>query len=435
MKKIKKQIENYYQRNFKNKRIIPGKDIIPASGKVFNQQELIKATEAVLDGWWTEGRFSDQFEGKLAQFIKVKNCILVNSGSSANFLAVSALKSKKLGRKRLRDGDEVITTAVSFPTTVNPIISNNLVPVFIDVKLGTYNISVNALKKAVSKKTKAIILAHTLGNPFNISEVLKICKKHNLWLIEDNCDGLGSRYRNRLTGSFGDISTLSFYPAHQITTGEGGAVCTDNPLLVKVIKSIRDWGKDCWCKTGKNNACKKRFSWQLGDLPKGFDHKYIYSELGYNFKITDFQAAIGLAQIRKLRKFIKKRRENFNYLYNKFKNLENYFILPQWEKESQPAWFGFPLTVKGKGKINRVELLQFLQEKKIDSRLLFAGNIIKQPYFKDSQFKYRKIGKLKNSDLVMRNSFWLGIYPGLEKKHLDYMVETIKEFVNKYGIS
>jgi len=429
MKQIKKAIKSYYQRKLGTEKIIPGQDMIPASGKVFDEQELTCGVEAVLDGWWTEGRFSRRFEKRLCQLLKVKNCILVNSGSSANLLAVSALKSLRLGKRRLVNADEVITTAVNFPTTVNPLIINNLVPVFVDVNLGDYNADIGQIKKAVSKKTKAIILAHTLGNPFNIDKVIKICKKYNLWLIEDNCDGLGSSYKNKLTGSFGHLSTLSFYPAHQITTGEGGAVLTNNSCLDKVVRSLRDWGRDCWCKTGQNNACKKRFSWKLGDLPYGFDHKYIYSELGFNLKITDMQAAIGLAQLEKVKNFIKKRQENFSYLYGKLRDLEKYFILPKWDKNSQPAWFGFPLTIRKESKIKRRRLLGFLYDKKIDSRMLFGGNLLKQPYFKNGQFKYKKIDNLKNSDLVMKNSFWLGVYSGLEEKHFDYMVKTIKQFL------
>jgi len=428
--KLNKLIEKYYQDNFKNKKIIPGKDIIPASGKVFDERELIYGVQAVLDGWWTEGRFSRKFEKKLCQFLKVKNCILVNSGSSANLLAISALKSFRLGKRRLLNADEVITTAVNFPTTVNPLIINNLVPVFVDVNLGDYNADIGQIKKAISKKTKAIILAHTLGNPFNIDEVIKICKKYNLWLVEDNCDALGSLYKGKLTGSFGDISTLSFYPAHQITTGEGGAVLTSNSLLARIIKSMRDWGRDCWCKTGQNNACKKRFSWQLGDLPFGFDHKYIYSELGFNLKLTDMQASIGLAQLKKLKPFIKKRQANFAYLYKKFQNLKDYFILPKWDNKTEASWFGFPLTILKESKIQRNKLLQFLFRKKIDSRLLFAGNILKQPYFKNYKLEYSKVENLTKSDLIMKNSFWLGVYPVLEKKHLDYIVKTIKKYLN-----
>lgn len=431
MRLIKDNIKKYYKKKLKSKKIIPGKDLIPSSGKVFNDNELIRGVEAVLDGWWTEGRFASKLEKKLAKFIGVKNCLLTNSGSSANFLAVLALKSKKIGKRRLRSGDEVITTAVNFPTTINAILINKLIPVFIDVSLGDYNLDIGLLKKAISKKSKAVILAHTLGNPFNVDQVKRFCKKHGLWLIEDNCDGLGSKYNNKLTGSFGELSTLSFYPAHHITTGEGGAVLTDDPLLSRIVRSIRDWGKDCWCRTGQNNACKKRFNWQLGDLPHGFDHKYIYSELGFNLKITDFQAAIGLAQFNKLKRFIKKRRKNFKYYFKALKNFGNDFIFPKWEKEAKSSWFGFPITIKKTSNIKRKELLKFFQKNKIDSRLLFSGNILKQPYFLNHKFKYKQIGNLKNSDLVMNNTFWLGVYPALSKKHIDYVVKKIGQFINE----
>lgn len=431
MKLIKKNIRQYYKKNFKGKKIIPGKDLIPSSGKVFNDDELIKGVEAVLDGWWTEGRFALKLEKKLAKFIRLKNCFLTNSGSSANFLAVSALKSKKLGKRAINDGDEVITTAVNFPTTVNAILINNLVPVFIDVGLGDYNLKVDQLKKALSKKTRVVILAHTLGNPFNLDKVKSFCKKNNLWLIEDNCDALGSKYKKKLTGSFGDLSTLSFYPAHQMTTGEGGAVLTDDALLARIVMSLRDWGRDCWCKTGQNNACNKRFDWQFGSLPQGYDHKYIYSELGFNLKITDLQAAIGLAQFAKLKSFIKKRRKNFSYFYKNLSQFKNVFILPKWKKNSQPCWFGFPLTIKKEANFKRSDFLKYLSKKKIDSRLLFSGNILKQPYFINNNYQYRVVGSLENSDMVMNNSFWLGVYPALSKNHIDYVIKTIKQFLDE----
>lgn len=427
--KLKKTIKQYYQQHFALQEFIPGKTYIPASGKVFDEKELINGVEAVLDGWWTEGRFNEKFEKAIAKKMGVKFCITSNSGSSANLLALSSLTSVKLKREQIKPGDEVITCAAGFPTTINPIIQNQLVPVFIDVNLKTLNIDVNQLQKAISKKTKAIFLAHTLGNPFNLKEVVRLAKKHNLWLIEDNCDALGSKYNGKYTGTFGDMATLSFYPAHHITMGEGGAILTNNPLLAKIIRSIRDWGRDCWCKTGHDNTCGHRFSIKLGKLPFGYDHKYIYSEIGYNLKITDMQAAIGLAQLKKIDRFIKKRKENFNYLYNKLKPLEKYFILPCSEKNAQPSWFGFPLILKSSVDFKRRNLLKYLEDNKIGTRLVFAGNITKQPYFVDRKIKYRQIGSLKNANKVMNDAFWLGIYPGIGTDILNYIISQIKNYI------
>lgn len=404
---------------------------IPVSGKKFDENEILKMIEAVLDGWWTEGRFAKEFEGKLCNFLGRKYCQIVNSGSSANLLAISALTSFRLKSRRLKKGDEVITVAAGFPTTINPIIQNGLVPVFVDVELGTYNASIEDIKKAISKKTKAIFLAHTLGNVYDIGEVMKLAKKHKLWVIEDNCDALGSKFNGKYTGTFGHISTFSFYPAHHITMGEGGALTTDDPLLDKIIRSMRDWGRDCWCGTGQDNSCKNRFGWKLGKLPAGYDHKYIYSEIGYNLKVTDIQAALGSAQMDKLPQFIKKRKENFQYLYNSLKDLEKYFVLPQWHKKADVSWFGFPITIKKGVKFSRVDLLKYLDEKKIGTRLLFAGNIIKQPYFSNYKIKYRKVGALKNTDIVMNDTFWVGINPLVSREMLDYIIDCFDSFIKK----
>jgi len=427
---LKKYLIQEFKNGFPTKNFIPGESPVPVSGKVFDEQEIVKMTEAVLDGWWTDGKYAKEFEEKLANFLGLKFCSLTNSGSSANLLALTALTSYKIPEeKRLKKGDEVITTAASFPTTINPIIQNGLVPVFIDVELGSYNVKLENIKNAVSDKTKAVLMAHTLGNPYEVEELKEFCDKHNLWLIEDNCDALGSKYNEKLTGTFGHLSTLSFYPAHHITMAEGGAVLTNDALLNKIILSLRDWGRDCWCPTGQDNTCKQRFGWQLGDLPYGYDHKYIYSEIGYNLKITDIQAALGLAQFDKLSRFIQKRKENFNYLYNAFKEFENYFILPVWSEKAEPSWFGFLLTIKNNAKFKREDLLKFLNDKKIGTRLLFAGNITRQPIFKNYKIAYRVSGELKNTDEIMNNCFWIGVYPGLNKEMLDYVIKSFKEFL------
>ncbi|HQL64789.1 MAG TPA: lipopolysaccharide biosynthesis protein RfbH [bacterium] len=406
---------------------IPGKSEIPYAGRVYDEKELINLVDASLDFWLTAGRYAKKFEQKLAGFLGVRYCLLTNSGSSANLLAVSALTSPLLKDRRLKPGDEVITTACGFPTTVNPIIQNNLVPVFIDVNLGTYNILTNRIEKAISKKTKAIFIAHTLGNPVCLDDVVSIARKHNLWLIEDNCDSLGSKYKGKYTGTFGDISTCSFYPAHHITTGEGGALLTDNPLLKRIIMSFRDWGRDCWCEPGCDNTCGKRFSWKLGKLPFGYDHKYIYSHIGYNLKITDMQAAIGVAQIKKLPSFIKTRMKNFRYLYHYFEKYRNFFILPESLKDAEPSWFGFPLLVKEDASFTRSEIVNHLEKHKIATRMLFGGNLIKQPAYENIQ--YRVYGSLKNTDFVMNNLFWLGVYPGITDEKLRYIFKITDNFL------
>ena len=426
---MKKEIESLVKKAMKaNKR---SGNAVPVSGKIYDEAELTNLIEASLEGWWTESKWTNEFETKLKKFIGVKSLLACNSGSSANLVAFATLCSPALGRKRIRKGDEVITLAAGFPTTVNPIIQNGCVPVFVDVELETYGVDVNELEKAKSKKTKAVFIAHTLGNPFNITKVKKFCKENNLWLIEDNCDALGSKYKGKYTGNFGDIATLSFYPAHHITTAEGGAVLTNNPKLAKIAQSIRDWGRHCWCPTGKDNTCKNRYKWQLGKLPKGYDHKYIYGEVGYNLKISDLHSAIGVAQVDKLPTFIKKRKENFSYMYEQMKQFEDYFILPQATKDSDPSWFGFLLTIK-KGMIDREDLLRYLEENKIGSRLLFGGNLTKQPYLADNKdIKLRKVGRLENTDFIMTNTFWIGIYQGIDKKMIDRTIRVFKSYINQ----
>jgi CDP-6-deoxy-D-xylo-4-hexulose-3-dehydrase len=429
---IKKEIFNLVDQfafdKFSQKDFIPGVTPVPVSGKVLDAEELKYMVEASLDGWLTTGRFNKEFEEKIALFVGAKLAMTVNSGSSANLVAFMTLTSPKLKERAILQGDEVISVAAGFPTTINPIIQFGAIPVFIDIDIPTYNIQVDEIESAISKKTKAIMIAHTLGNPFDVKKIREICDKHNLWLIQDSCDALGAKFDGKPLGFYGDIGTVSFYPAHHITMGEGGLVYTNSIKLKKIAESFRDWGRDCYCETGKDNTCNKRFNWQLGNLPKGYDHKYTYTHMGYNFKITDMQAACGLAQLNKLEKFIKKRLENFNYLYSLFSQLNEYFILPEKTKNSEPSWFGFLLTIKD-NKINRNELLKFLDEKKIGKRLLFSGNVTKQPYMLDKKYIIHK--NLKNTDKVMNDSFWIGVYPGLDKVHLDYMYNSVIEFLKK----
>jgi CDP-4-dehydro-6-deoxyglucose reductase, E1 len=429
-KDILEQVSKYSKISHKKKKFFPGKTMIPVSGKVFDETELQFLISSSLDFWLTSDRFNKEFEKKLSNFLNSKFVLTTNSGSSANLLAVSALKSKELGKRCLNDGDEVITISAGFPTTVNPIIQNNLIPVFVDVKLGSYVIDESKIEQAISDKTKAVVLAHTLGNTFNLSYVKELCTKYNLWLIEDCCDALGSQYDDKHVGTFGDVGTLSFFPAHHITMGEGGAVFTDNPLLKKIIESIRDWGRDCFCSPGKNNTCGKRFEWKLGSLPEGYDHKYIYSHLGYNLKITDMQASIGLAQLSKLSKFIKTRQENFAYLKKELNQFQKYFILPESTDKSNPSWFGFPITVKESAPFSKNDLVNFLASKLIDTRPLFAGNIVKQPYFEN--ISYRVVDSLQNTDLIMTNTFWIGVFPGLTQEMLQYVVKEFKNFINTF---
>lgn len=424
---FKRVSQLYAQRNSDS--FIPGESQINYAGRFYDEKELISLVDASLDFWLTTGRYADQFEKDLAAFLGVKYCLLTNSGSSANLLAISALTSPKLGERRLKPGDEVITTACGFPTTLNPILQNNLVPVFIDVDLGTYNIQADRIEGAISDKTKAIMISHTLGNPVDLKIIMKIVKKYDLWFIEDNCDALGSRYQGKLTGTFGHISTCSFYPAHHITMGEGGAVLTSDPLLKKIVASFRDWGRDCWCDPGCDDSCGKRFEWQLGDLPHGYDHKYIYSHIGYNLKVTDMQAAVGVEQLKKLPGFIEKRKENFSILYHALKKYESSLILPFQTEHSDPSWFGFPLLVRDDTPFSRGDLVKHLEYHKIATRMLFGGNLLKQPAY--SEINYRLIGPLDNTDLVMNNLFWIGVYPGLSKEMLHYILAVFDKFIEE----
>jgi len=423
---IKKTIE-YYEAKFQTPVFVPGKSKVNYAGRVFDQKELVNAVEASLDFWLTEGRFSEEFAEKIAEFLGIENVLLTNSGSSANLLALSALTSEKLGEKRLKPGDEVISVAAGFPATITPIIQYGLIPVFIDVVIPTYNINIGMMRRAITPKTRCIFIAHTLGNPYNIDEVMKVARENDLWVIEDNCDALGSEYKGKRTGTFGHISTISFYPAHHITTGEGGAVCTNNPQLAQLIRVFRDWGRDCYCAGGENNTCGKRFSQQFGNLPDGFDHKYVYSELGYNLKMTDLQAAIGVAQIGKLSLFCEQRKDNFKEWIRVFSKYQDYFILPQATDGSDPAWFAFILTLKKEAPFSRDEITKNLNDNLIETRNLFAGNITKQPGFMNHQFRISD--NLNNTDYIMNNTFFLGTYPGLKKEMFGYVEKVIDRFI------
>jgi len=404
----------------------PGETAVPVSGKVLDPSDFEALVDASLDGWLTAGRFHKEFEEKLAAYVGAKSAMFVNSGSSANLVALSGLTSPKLGKRALKPGDEVITVAAGFPTTVNPIIQNGMRPVLVDIELETYDAISDRLREAVSDKTKAIMMAHTLGNPFDLDTVRELCKEHGLWLIEDSCDALGSTYDGQRTGSFGDTATLSFYPAHHITTGEGGAVFVKSPLVRKQVESFRDWGRDCYCETGHDNTCNKRFEWQLGDLPRGYDHKYVYSHIGYNLKATDMQAALGVSQLNKLDRFVQARKDNFAYLESKLSGVDG-LILPVATKKSDPSWFGYPITLDPNHPVDREELLRFLETRKIGTRLLFAGNLTKQPAYRNVDF--RIVGNLHNTDIVMSRTFWVGTYPGLTNVMLDYIAESIREFM------
>ncbi|RYD83308.1 MAG: lipopolysaccharide biosynthesis protein RfbH [Sphingobacteriales bacterium] len=412
------------------RKIIPGENYIPPTGKVVDAHDLLLGVDAVLDGWLTTGRYAQQFERKFAKYFGSKTSLLVNSGSSANLVAFSALTSPKLGDKAIKPGDEIITVAAGFPTTVNPMISFGCIPVFMDVDIPTYDFKPEQLEAAISPKTKAIMMAHTLGNPFNLDAVMEIAKKHDLWVIEDNCDALGSTYNGKKTGSFGHLGTVSFYPAHHITMGEGGSVLINDLKLKLLAESFRDWGRDCYCAPGKEDTCGKRFGWQLGDLPFGYDHKYTYSHVGYNLKVTDTQAAIGLGQLEKADQFVEKRKINHKILYNKLKQagLEEHLILPEATPNSDPSWFGFLMTLRNE-KVDRTELTQYLESEKVGTRLLFAGNLTKQPAYVN--MNYRVVENLDNTDIVMNRAFWIGIWPGLEEEHFDYMTEKLKAFFEK----
>ena len=426
-------IESFVKKIFKEKNIkktfIPGETLIPPSGKLIGYEETKNMVLASFDGWLTTGRFNSEFQEKLSKFLNVKHLVTVNSGSSANLLAFSSLTSHLHKDKAIKPGDEVISVAAGFPTTVNPIFQNGAVPVFVDIKLPTYNINEELIEEAITNKTKAIMLAHTLGNPFNVQKVLEICKKYNLWLIEDNCDALGSKFNGQYTGTFGDAATLSFYPAHHITMGEGGAIFTNNNRIKRVVESFRDWGRDCYCEPGVENTCKKRFEWQLGKLPFGYDHKYIYSHIGFNMKITDMQAACGLGQLENLDNFIQKRKTNVLFLKKELSDLQSEIMLPEAEINSEPSWFGFPITLKKESKFKRTDIIKKLTENKIGTRLLFAGNLTNQPAYISKNFRVQ--GKLDTTDLIMNNTFWVGIQPAIGEQELSFTAKIIKDFFKK----
>jgi len=420
-------VKQYCEIEHKKPKFIAGQSPVPVSGKVYDYSDMQNLVESGLDFWLTTGRFNREFEKTLARFLGAQHVLTCNSGSSANLLALTALTSHLLKDKALKAGDEVITCATGFPTTINPILINNLVPVFLDVDIPSYNMDIAKLEEAITPKTKAIMVAHTLGNPFDLEKISEIAKKYNLFLIEDTCDALGAEYNGQKVGTFGDIGTLSFYPAHHITMGEGGAVFTNRSVLKRALESIRDWGRDCYCEPGKDNTCNKRFCQQLGDLPFGYDHKYTYSHVGYNLKITDMQASVGLSQLKHLEKFIQKRQENFDILFNGLKEFEEFFILPKVSPKAKPSWFGFPITIRPNAPFSRNKLVEFLDENKIGTRLLFGGNLLKQPYMKNQNYKI--IGDLTNSNIVVNNTFWIGVYPGLGAEELSYVLEIFHKFI------
>lgn len=429
-KNILELTKEYYNLKFAGQTFAPGESRVNYAGRVFDERELSNLVESSLDFWLTEGRFSEQFAEKISEFLEVDNVILTNSGSSADLLAFAALTSEKLGERRLKPGDEVIAVAAGFPATVTPIIQYGLIPVFVDVEIPTYNIKIEDLRNAVTDKTKCIFLAHTLGNPFDIDEIMEIANEFNLWVIEDNCDSFGSKYKGKYTGTFGHLSTISFYPAHHITTGEGGAVVTNDELLARLVRSFRDWGRDCYCAGGENNTCGKRFSQKFGNLPYGYDHKYVYSEIGYNLKMTDMQAAIGAAQMDKLQGFCEKRKQNFRRYNEIFNKYSKYFVLPESTKDSDPAWFSYIITVRKDAPFKRDDITNFLNENKIETRNLFGGNLVKQPAFMNKN--YRIIGNLINTDLIMDNTFFLGTFPGLTEDMFLYVEATIEKFLGDY---
>jgi CDP-6-deoxy-D-xylo-4-hexulose-3-dehydrase len=424
---ILKQVAEYVEAAFPARPFVPGETFVPYAGRVFDKAEVSSLVEASLDFWLTAGRFAQAFERRFADYLGLRHAMLCNSGSSADLLAVAALTSPTLGDRAIKPGDEVITVAAGFPTTVNPIVQHGAVPVFLDVSLPTYNVDPRHLEEALTSRTKAVVLAHTLGNPFDLDAVGAFAKKHGLWLVEDNCDALGARYRGKLTGTFGQLSTFSFYPAHHITMGEGGAVAVDDPSLKRLVESFRDWGRDCWCDPGKDNSCSRRFDWQLGTLPAGYDHKFTYSHVGFNLKVTDMQAAIGLPQLDKLPGFIEARRRNWQALRMALADLEEFFILPEATPQSEPSWFGFLLTVREGAPFTRDQAVRFLDARKVATRLLFAGNLTRQPAYQN--VKYRVVGGLANTDVITERTFWIGVYPGMTQPMLDHMVESLRALV------
>lgn len=426
---ILEAVRRFHKQAHAGKSFSPGVDWVPCAGRVYGPEEMEALVDAALDFWLTAGRFNDAFEKKLADFLGLRFALTCNSGSSANLLAIAALTSPLLGERALKPGDEAVTVAAGFPTTVNPLLLYGITPVFVDIAIPNYNIRAEKIEGAITPKTKLIVLAHTLGNPFDLNEVMRLAKKYNLWVVEDCCDALGSTYDGRRVGAFGDIATFSFYPAHPITMGEGGAVVTNQPLLKRILASVRDWGRDCFCAPGKENTCGKRFDWQLGELPKGYDHKYIYSHLGFNFKITDMQAAVGSAQLDRLPVFLEARKKNFAFLKEAFSSWEEFFVLPAPTHGATPSWFGFPLTVRDNAPFSRLELLRFLDQRRIGTRLLFGGNLTRQPYFRGRNF--RVSGDLALTERVMHQTFWIGCYPGLTEAMLDYAVQTFGEFLKR----
>ena len=420
-------VEQYHQAAFPAKPFLGGISTLPVSGKVFDADEMQHLVDSSLDFWLTTGRYAEQFETQFAKVMGMKHALLCNSGSSANLLAVTALTSPRLKKRALKEGDEVITVAAGFPTTVNPILQNRLVPVFVDVQLGTYDATMESIEAAIGPKTKAIVMAHTLGNPFNLDGVMSIAKEHNLFVVEDTCDAVGATYNDKPVGSFGDISTTSFYPAHHITMGEGGCVLVKSAPMKKIVESFRDWGRDCWCPPGNDDTCGRRFDWQLGELPYGYDHKYVYSHIGYNLKLTDMQAAVGVAQLKKLPDFIAARRHNFNRLYAGLKKFEEVLILPETTPKSNPSWFGFAITIRPGAPFSRLELVQHIESRRIGTRLLFGGNLMRQPAY--IGMPHRVVGPLTNANIITDNTFWLGVYPGLNDEMVDFMIATVAEFI------
>ena len=426
-------VDEYHEAAFPERSFVPGQSPVPVSGRVFDAQDVRSLIDSSLDFWLTTGRFAAQFEKQFARWFGIRTATLVNSGSSADLLAVTALTSPKLGDRRLKPGDEVITVAGGFPTTVNPIIQNRLVPVFVDELIPTYNIDASKLEEARSERTRAVVIAHTLGNPFDVKAVTDFCRKYDLWLVEDCCDAVGATYGGQKVGTFGDLATVSFYPAHHITMGEGGCVLAEKPLLKTLVESFRDWGRDCWCEPGKENTCGKRFDWQLGELPCGYDHKYTYSHIGYNLKMTDMQAAVGVSQLKKLPNFIERRRANFAALYAGLKDLEEFFILPEATPNSDPSWFGFPIAVRKDAPFNRNQVIAFLEGRKIATRLLFGGNLLRQPAYQG--IPHRVVGSLENTDFVMTQVFWVGVYPGIDGSMLEYMIDTFHKLPKEHLVA